>query len=119
MAFVHNDVVIEPVILGFLALAGIVCTALLAFALVHSGWRFDQRRRVEEPDPPSAPVSPFDGPGMERYRAEEILPIMREHFPVEYERYRLRVIGVEERRWVWKSCCAILDARLEIEEICG
>lgn len=111
---------IEPMILGFLALAGIVCTAILAFVLVHSGWRFDRRRTVgTEPDPPSPPVSPFDDLAMERYRPEEIFPIMREHFPAEYARYREGELGAEERRWVWESCCAIFDARVEIEEICG
>lgn len=111
---------IEPVILGFLALAGIVCTAILAFVLVHSGWRFDRRRAVgAEPDPPSPPVSPFGGPATEPYRPGEIFSIMREHFPAEYARYRRGELGAEERRWVWGSCCSIFDARVEIEEICG
>jgi len=109
---------IELFVLVVLSLSGIVGTAALAFALVRSGWlrdrRLAERPASGHPEPPSR-----DYPSMERHPPEEIFPIMREFFPATYERYRQDELDDEERRWAWDSCCAIFDARVEIEEICG
>jgi len=110
--------VIELFVLLIISLIGIVSTAGLAFTLVRSGWlrdrRLAERSPLRIPEPP-----PRDYPAMERHAAEEIFPIMREFFPATYERYRQGELDDEERRWAWDSSCAIFDARVEIEEICG
>jgi hypothetical protein len=44
---------------------------------------------------------------------------MAEHYPAAHERYRLGSMESAERLHVWDACCAIHDARSEIEELCS
>ena len=53
------------------------------------------------------------------FPSREIVEIMAEHYPVAYERYRLGRMESSERLQVWDACCAIHDARFEIEELCS
>lgn len=105
----------EMVVLAALALYGIGCTAALVAVLAHRG---------NAPDPPPfAPekLEPPDrrGPETERHPAREVFAVMADLFPAEYARYRVGALGYRERRRVWDACCAIHDARAEIEAICA
>lgn len=105
----------ELVVLVALALYGIGCTAVLVAVMAGRG---------DDPEPlPTAPdkLEPPDArwSAGEAYPADEIFPIMAEHFPAEYARYRAGRLGYRERRRVWDACCSIHDARAEIEEICS
>ncbi|MBW3660813.1 MAG: hypothetical protein KY397_04175 [Gemmatimonadetes bacterium] len=106
----------ELVILGALALYGILCTTALV-AIMARG-----RREDVDPSPPAPEkLEPPEArwPALERHPVGAIFPIMAEHFPAEYERYRDGRLGYRERRQVWETCCAIHDARIEIEELCS
>ncbi|MFN2383516.1 MAG: hypothetical protein ABR559_04560 [Gemmatimonadota bacterium] len=115
---------IEIALIAVLALHGIVCTTILAVVL----WRAARFREtqwpalplpvlVEAPDKLEPPTQSYEA--RERYPAETIFPIMAEYFPIEYDRYRAGRLGYAERRWVWEACCAICNARSEIEELCS
>jgi hypothetical protein len=112
--------VVEIVVIFALALNGIVCTAALVWLLGRAGRRrerewpaetflFQVPDKIEPPDP-----DPFGA-----YPAREILDIMAEHYPGAYARYRSGRLDTFERIDVWDACCAIHDARFEIEELCS
>lgn len=103
----------ELVILGLLALYGILCTTALVAALARG-------RPDRSTPPPLVPekieVPETDWPPLEGENPNDILPILAEHFPEHYERYRR---GDPPERWIWETCRAIRDARPEIEELCS
>lgn len=111
----------ELLVFAVLALHGLACTVALVFFIWRAArWR-DLRwaeLRLAEAVPDKV-EPPYDPASVDAHPAAEIFPIMAEHFPAEYVRYRLGRLGVIERRWVWETCCAIRDARTEIEEICS
>ena len=113
---------IETLVIAALAFNGILCTAALIWLLQRAGRRrdqewlaefaaFDPPEKLEPPDLPLDPLS--DDP------AREVVEIMAEHYPVSFERYRLGRMDPAERRQVWDACCAIREARVEIEELCS
>jgi hypothetical protein len=121
---VEGDIaeMIEDVIIAALALNGILCSAALVWLLRRAARRHDSEW------PPEAPmfelpdkIEPFgaDGGSFERYPASEIFSIMEEHYPNAYERYQSGRMESAERLHVWEACCAIHDARFEIEELCS
>lgn len=113
---------IEDVIIAVLALNGILCTAALVWLLRQAARRRDsdwpeELTAFELPEKLEPPVP--DGDSFGRYPASEIFSIMAEHYPDAYERYELGRMNGAERLQVWESCCAIHDARFEIEELCS
>lgn len=113
---------LQDAIIAALALNGILCTAALAWLLRRAAQRhdrdwpaefpsFDLPDKLEPPDP--------DAESFGRYPSSEIFSIMAEHYPAAYERYRLGRMESAERLQVWDACCAIHDARVEIEELCS
>ena len=113
---------IETFVIAALALNGILCTAALIWLLRRAGRRRDREWIAE--------LAPFEAPekleppdlgldSLVRDPAREIVEIMAEHYPVAYERYRLGRMDPAERRQVWDACCAICEARVEIEELCS
>jgi hypothetical protein len=114
--------VIESLVIAALALNGILCTAALVWFLRYAGQRRDREWLAELalfdlPDKLEPPGFELESYG--RYPFREIAEIMAEHYPVAYERYRLGRMESSERRQVWDACCAIHDARFEIEELCS
>ena len=113
---------IESLVIAALALNGILCTAALVWLLRSAGRRRDREwaadlALVDLPDKLEPPGFELESYG--RYPSREIVEIMAEHYPVAYERYRLGRMGSSERLQVWDACCAIHDARFEIEELCS
>lgn len=113
---------VEIVVIAALALNGIVCTAALVWLLRRAGRQRDRDWPAEAfffdlPDklePPASDPDPFgDDP------SPEILSIMAEHYPVAYARLRAGRLDTLARIEVWDACCAIHDARFEIEELCS
>jgi hypothetical protein len=114
--------VIEALVIAALALNGILCTAALVWLLRRAGLRRDREWVAELalfdlPDKLEPPGFELEPPG--RYPSREIVDIMAEHYPVAFERYRLGSMERAERAQVWDACCAIHDARYEIEELCS
>ena len=110
----------ELLVFAVLALHGLCCTVALGLFLWRAArWRDRQLASAPPaavvPEKLEPPYEPARGP----QPAAEIFPIMAEHFPVEYARYRRGELGYPERRWVWEACCAVRDARVEIEELCS
>lgn len=113
---------IESLVIAALALNGILCTAALVWLLRSAGRRRDREwaadlALVDLPDKLEPPG--FDLESYGRYPSREIVEIMAEYYPVAYERYRLGRMESSERLQVWDACCAIHDARFEIEELCS
>jgi hypothetical protein len=112
--------VIEVLVVVAIALHGLVCSVILLAYLWRaarwrdSAWPILDRTAPEKLEPPD---QGFLDP--ERVPASEILTIMREFFPVEYDRYRSGRLGYAERRWLWEACCSIHEAKAEIEELCS
>lgn len=106
---------LEFFVVAVLALHGLVCTVILIVVL----WKSAARRDLDWPVDAHCPIVPEKIEPPERYSAAEIIPIMAEHFPEEYERYRRGELPRPSRRRVWDTCCAIRDAREEIEELCS
>lgn len=113
---------LEDVIIAALALNGIFCTAALVWLLVRAARRRD---RDWPPEPPAFDLpDKLEPPGPEaesfgRYPSAEIFSIMAEHYPAAYDRYRMGRMESAERLQLWDACCAIHDARVEIEELCS
>jgi hypothetical protein len=112
--------VIETLVIAALALNGILCTAALVWLLRRAGRRRDREWDLalfnlpDKLEPPGFELESFG-----RYPSREIVEIMAEHYPIAYERYRLGRMEPSERLQVWDACCAIHDARFEIEELCS
>lgn len=113
---------LELFAIAVLALYGVACTAILVFALWRSSCHRDARlaelealAEASDALTPPTPALPF----LHAYPADEIFPIMAEHFPVAYDRYRNGTLDEAARREAWEACCAIHDARVEIEELCS
>lgn len=112
----------EIVVIAALALNGILCTAALVWLLGRAGRRREQDWPAEAPafdipdklEPPSPELDPFGS-----HSWTEILAIMAEHYPVTYARFHAGRLDPLERTEVWDACCAIHDARFEIEELCS
>jgi hypothetical protein len=112
--------VIETLVIAALALNGILCTAALVWLLRRAGRRRDREWELALFDLPDKLEPPgFELESFGRYPSREIADIMAEHYPVAYERYRLGRMEPNERQQVWDACCAIHDARFEIEELCS
>lgn len=113
---------IELFVLAVLALHGLACTVILTLVIWRAA-RWRDARSIGRGDWPLAPekLEPpdFDEPFLDAYPADEIFSIMAEHFPVEYARYRRGELPHAERSEVWDTCCAIHDARFDIEELCS
>ena len=111
---------VEVLVVAVLALHGILCSAILLVYLWRaarwrdSAWSMPDGAAPEKLEPPDPSL--FDP---ERVPASEILTIMREFFPDEYDRYRSGRLGYSERRWLWDACSSIHEARTEIEELCS
>ena len=112
---------LEDAIIAVLALNGTLCTAALVWLLRRAARRRDKEWPelpwFDLPDKlePPGPDAEFFG----RYPSAEIFSIMAEHYPAAHERYRLGSMESAERLHVWDACCAIHDARSEIEELCS
>ncbi len=117
---------LEFFLVAVLALHGLACTVILIFVL----WRAARRRDLSWPEPLQPPLVPekiefpdttsgFDGTPFDGYASEEILPILAEHFPEEYARYRRGELPYGVSTATWTTCCAIHEALLEIEELCS
>ncbi len=114
--------VLEDAIIAALALNGILCTAALVWLLRRAGQRHDREWPAEHPTvelPEKIELFDLDLDSFGRYPVSEICSIMAEHYPAAYERYRLGRMETSERLQVWDACCAIHDARFEIEELCS
>jgi hypothetical protein len=114
--------VLELFLIAILALHGFASTAILIVMLWHASRRHEAR--WNELPVSHAPLDKFDPPDLsypllERYPTTEIFPIMAEHFPEQYERYRRGQLSYVERQNAWENCCTIHDARAEIEELCS
>ena len=113
---------LEIVVIAALALNGILCTAVLVWFLARAARRRDRDWPVEIPafdlpdklEPPDLDPDPFG-----RYLSPEIFSIMAEHYPAAYDRFRSGQMDAADRERVWEACCAIHDARFEIEELCS
>ncbi|CAN5817094.1 hypothetical protein BH20GEM1_BH20GEM1_02010 [soil metagenome] len=112
---------IENVIVAALALNGILCSAALVWLLRRAARRHDSEWPSEPAFDLPDKVEPFalDGDSFGRYPTSEIFSIMEEHYPNAYERYQTGHMESAERLHVWEACCAIHDARFEIEELCS
>ena len=113
---------LEDAIIAALALDGILCTAALVWLLRRAGQRHDSEWPAEHPatEPPDKiELAYLDIDSFGRYPVSEICSIMAEHYPAAYERYRMERMESAERLQVWDACCAIHDARFEIEELCS
>ena len=113
---------VEIVVITALALNGILCTAALVWLLQRAGRQRDHdwpggATRFDVPDKLEPPA--FDLGPLGHYPSPEILSIMAEHYPVAYAGYRAGRLDTLERIEVWDACCAIHDARFEIEELCS
>jgi hypothetical protein len=114
--------VLEDAIIAALALNGILCTAALIWLLRRAGLRHDREWPAEHPTvelPDKLELLDLDGDSFGRYPVSEICSIMAEHYPAAFERYRTGRMESNERLQVWDACCAIHDARFEIEELCS
>ena len=89
-------------VIGLIGTSGLLCTLLLVIMAARSSraWGDDARSAA-------------------RYPVSDIFPIMAEHFPETYERYRKGRLPRAELDETWVACCAIYDARAEIEELCS
>ncbi|HET6637643.1 MAG TPA: hypothetical protein VFH82_02555 [Gemmatimonadota bacterium] len=113
---------LEDAIIAALALNGILCTAALIWLLRRAGLRHDREWPAEHPTvelPDKLELLDLDGDSFGRYPVSEICSIMAEHYPAAFERYRTGRMESNERLQVWDACCAIHDARFEIEELCS
>lgn len=112
---------LEDAIIAALALNGILCTAALVWLLRRAGRRRDRDWPVELAcfDLPDKLEPPDPAESFGRYPSSEIFSIMAEYYPAAYERYRFGRLESSERVQVWDACCAIHDARFEIEELCS
>ena len=113
---------LEDAIIAALALNCILCTAALVWLLRRAGKRHDSEWPAEHPAnelPDKIELTYLDIDSFGRYPVSEICSIMAEHYPAAYERYRTGRMESAERLQVWDACCAIHDARFEIEELCS
>lgn len=97
---------VEFFAVAVLALHGLAWSAILILML----FRTSQRRDREWPEVRRLPSA---------HPAHAVLPILAEHFPEEYDRYRRRGDAKGLSSDTWATCCAILDARAEIEDLCS
>ncbi len=113
---------LELFLIAILALHGLASTAILIVMLWHVSRRHEPRWSelgVSCPTPDKLDPPDLSYPLLERYPTTEIFPIMAEHFPEHYERYRRGQLSYVERQRAWENCCTIHDARAEIEELCS
>ena len=113
---------VEGLIIAALALNGILCTTALVWLLRRAGRQRDEDWPDELlwSDPPDKLEPPdSDAESFGRYPSSEIFSIMAEHYPAAFQRYRQGQMETVERLQVWDACCAIHDARFEIEELCS
>lgn len=114
--------VLEFFLIAILALHGFASTAILIVMLWHASRRHEARWSelpAGHPAPDKIDPPDLSYPLLERYPTAEIFPIMAEHFPEQYERYRRGQLSYVERQHAWQNCCTIHDARAEIEELCS
>ena len=110
---------IELFVFALLALHGLACTAILALLIWKSAHERDRRHeQVDAPDklepPPDVPY-----PELEGHPADEIFAVMGDCFPDAYLAYFEGRLNPSEQRDLWTMCCAVHDARAEIEELCS
>lgn len=110
--------VIEFFVFALLALHGLACTTILALLVWRSARQRDRGQAMtvapEELEPPDVPYPELEG----RPNAE-IFAVMAECFPRRYEMYVADRLSPAEQRELWTMCCAVHDARAEIEELCS
>ncbi|MGH7572406.1 MAG: hypothetical protein ACREMK_11275 [Gemmatimonadota bacterium] len=108
---------IEFFVFALLALHGLACTTILALLLWRSARQRDRVHSVAVPEKLEPPDLPY--PALEGHPADEIFAIMAECFPRGYEMYVTARLSAAEERELWTMCCAVHDARTEIEELCS
>jgi hypothetical protein len=110
--------VIELFVFALLALHGLACTAILALLLWRSARERDRHHEeVAVPDKLEPPDLPY--PVLESHPADEVFAVMGDCFPDAYLAYFEGRLSPTEQRDLWAMCCAVHDARAEIEEICS
>ncbi|MGH7550713.1 MAG: hypothetical protein ACREMD_03380 [Gemmatimonadota bacterium] len=108
---------IELFVFALLALHGLACTTILALLLWRSARQRDLDQMVVVPEKLEPPDLPY--PALEGHPPGEIFAIMAECFPRGYETYVTARLSAAEQRELWTMCCAVHDARAEIEELCS
>ena len=108
---------IEFFVFALLALHGLACTAIMALLVWRSARQRDREQAVVVPEKLEPPDLPY--PDLEAHPAGEIFAIMVECFPRGYEMYVTARLPAVEERELWTMCCAVHDARAEIEELCS
>ena len=109
---------IELFVFALLALHGLACTAILALLIWKSARERDrQHEQVGAPDKLEPPDLPY--PMLESHPADEIFAVMGDCFPEAYGAYFEGRLTPTEQRDLWTMCCAVHDARAEIEELCS
>ncbi len=109
---------IEFFVFALLALHGLACTTIMALLVWRSARQRDRRQvSVVVPEKLEPPDLPY--PALEGRPAGEIFAIMAECFPHGYELYVTDRLGAADQRELWIMCCAVHDARAEIEELCS
>lgn len=108
---------IEFFVFALLALHGLACTTILALLVWRSARQRDRRPAVVVPEKLEPPDLPY--PALESHPSEEIFAIMTECFPRGYELYVTGRLAPSDERELWAMCCAVHDARAEIEELCS
>lgn len=109
---------IEFFVFALLALHGLACTTILALLVWRSARQRDGGQATvvapEELEPPDLPY-----PALEGRPSGEIFAIMAECFPRGYELYVTDRLAAADQGELWTMCCAVHDARAEIEELCS
>ncbi|MGH7403894.1 MAG: hypothetical protein ACREKQ_15810 [Candidatus Rokuibacteriota bacterium] len=108
---------IEFFVFALLALHGLACTTIMALLVWRSARQRDRGQAVSVPEKLEPPDLPY--PDLEGHASAEIFAIMAECFPRRYEMYVTARLSAEAERELWLMCCAVHDARAEIEEICS
>ena len=108
---------IELFVFALLALHGMACTAILALLLWRSAHLRDRREAFAAPEKLEPPDLPY--PALESHPADEVFAVMADCFPDAFVAYVEGRLGPSEQRDLWTMCCAVHDARAEIEELCS
>lgn len=109
---------IELFIFALLALHGLACTTILALLLWKSARERDHHHEdlpvPSELEPPDVPY-----PVLERHPADEVFAVLGDCFPDSYVAWFEGRLTPAEQQDLWTMCCAVHDARAEIEELCS
>ena len=108
---------IELFVLALLALHGLACTMILALLIWRSARQRDLREEFTVPDKLEPPDLPY--PALESHPVDEVFAVMGDCFPDRFVAYVEGRLTPAEQRDLWAMCCAIHDARAEIEELCS